>query len=204
MLISWWYGFDCLIFAEVIIQKIKVMKDQEKLIWADKKEFTIRELNDLAHELIGRTWTVSGKEYNLLSLGWRFSFNEHKTSLGICYTRQRRIELSLEWVKINTSLPADMEDVIRHEIAHAIDYHKRRTTDHSKAWKRVCVQVGALPERLYKRKEAQRPASKYILKCDKCGHESRRHRVGDREYSCGPCGNGRYDPNLKLKVIKNW
>lgn len=180
------------------------MQDQTKLDWADKKEFTIDELAQLGYDLIRRTWIVDGKPYNLSDRAWSFGFNNHKSSLGMCYYQTKRVELSMEWMKINTSSPADMEEVIRHEIAHAIDFLKRGKSDHSKKWKRICVQVGANPERCHTNKETNRPKGKYTLICDKCGHTSVKHRMACKSYSCGPCGDGKYNPNLKMRIIQNW
>jgi predicted SprT family Zn-dependent metalloprotease len=179
-------------------------KEQQKLLWTRKKKFTLMELFDLGQELMERTWVVNGRKINLRLKDWGFGFNNRKSTLGICDLRNRRIELSKAWMEINTTLPLDMEDVVRHEIAHALDYCLRGTSDHSIHWKRICVQVGANPERLYDNPEAEQPKGKYTLKCPKCGVETAMHRKPKRNKSCGPCGDGRYNPDLKLEVIQNW
>lgn len=180
------------------------MNEQTKLDWADKKEFTIQELSELGYDQIRRTWIVDGKPYKLSERGWSFGFNNHKRSLGMCYHRRKRIELSLEYAKLNTDKPAVIEEVIRHEIAHAIDFLKRGKSGHDKAWKGVCVQVGANPVRCHSNKDTERPVGKYTLKCDKCGTVYYKHRMVSDSYSCGTCSPKAYSSKFKLEVIKNW
>jgi predicted SprT family Zn-dependent metalloprotease len=178
--------------------------NQKELIWSTKKTCNENEIFDLLTYLMERTWDVNGQTFNLRSKGWTWGFNTRKVSLGVCKLGKRKIELSLEWIRINQSLPSDFEDVIRHEIAHAIDYHLRGTSKHDAHWKRICVQIGADPTRLYDNPDAKQPKGKYTLVCDKCGTEIERHRKPKRASSCAPCGNGRYDANLKLRLVQNW
>ena len=82
--------------------------------------------------------------------GWRFRWSTGYSSYGACYEGARIIELSKPWVNCNMHNPAEILDVILHEIAHAIN-RKRNGYDcdcHGKDWKAICIEIGAKPIRL--------------------------------------------------------
>jgi len=180
------------------------MRQQDPIL--KENSITRYEFDHLFNILMTRDWLVDGKYYNLYALGWRHDYNEHKTNLGLCSPRQKMIFISDVLVELNKWDNAQkFEDTIRHEIAHAIDFEQRGTSDHSNKWKRVCVQVGADPTRLAD--GIQSAKGKYTIRCKSCGHESQAHRKRKRAVACSKCcdayANGRFDPKYILEFIEN-
>ena len=88
-----------------------------------------------------------------------------------------RITLSRELVLRNNV--AQVEDVIRHEIAHGLCGPK---AGHGVEWKRMCKKTGANPERCYDSDEVEGVDAPYTAECAVCGEEYRRFKLpkGDR------------------------
>lgn len=66
-----------------------------------------------------------------------------KGNLGRCRYRHGRCFLTFNlfyWDKLSD---AERLDVVRHEAAHAVDYFRRGTSDHSPVWRHVARMVGA-------------------------------------------------------------
>lgn len=179
-----------------------LVKSQKEVLWENKETFTLAELTKLANTLMSQTWVVNGKEFNLFERGWTFGYNNRKRSLGVCKST-KRIELSKALARLNGNNPREWEDVVRHEIAHAIDYATRGVSDHGYRWKSICVQVGANPQRLYKG-ELSKPQPKYILECNCCGYIIKRYRKPKRKSSCGKCTPNYFDPSkiMELKQLR--
>lgn len=143
----------------------------------------------------------------LQATGWRFKFDRARTRLGCCtYTRGRRITSKV----ISLSRPFSvaygwelMEDVMRHEIAHALDVDERRTTDHGERWKEWARLCGADPARLYEDESVRLPA-RYVAVCPVCDDRTPFHRRPRKPAACATCckrySGGRYDNRFRLTV----
>jgi len=158
-----------------------------------------QEVKNYATEMLNKIWTVDGVKYNLSLEGWAFGFHNSKRALGKCWRNTRQITIS-------SFLLGDMtyeilDNTLKHEIAHAIDYAMRGTSDHSWAWKRVARQVGCDAERTAEVKN--KPKSKYTLRCPN-GHETVAHRRPKVSKSCGKCNPHRYDERYQFQVIQNY
>ncbi|MFP4146006.1 MAG: SprT-like domain-containing protein [Phycisphaeraceae bacterium] len=113
---------------------------------------------------------------------WAFRYNHRKRAMGLCRYDEKRIELSLHFVRRNGE--AAVRDTILHEIAHAIAGPE---AGHGPKWRRVCQQIGAEPTRCG---EAKMPAGRWQATCPNCGQRYARHRrpMRGRTYHCRPCG----------------
>ncbi len=96
---------------------------------------------------------------------WRFKFDKAKRRFGAAHRGARLITLSREMVLINDQ--AQVEDIIRHEIAHALcPPHK----GHGETWKRMCVVTGAKPLQ-YCTDDVNTVKGDWRAVCGVCGRE---------------------------------
>jgi predicted SprT family Zn-dependent metalloprotease len=118
---------------------------------------------------------------------WGFAWNRRKRSLGLCRYHERRIELSIHFVRANE--PCHVRETILHEIAHALAGEK---AGHGPLWKATCLRVGCKPERCDKG-EAIMPRGRWTGSCGSCGKEYWRYRRPARRarYWCRKCGQQR-------------
>lgn len=138
---------------------------------------SIQSINTMAQDFMVKTFIVDGVSYRMNDLGWRFGFNNAKSSFGWCSPRRKKIELS-QWMIQNTK--NDMAfwiDTMLHEIAHAIDNTKRGTSDHSWKWKAIARAVGCNAERTGMADYAENINSKYTTTCPKCNNIRPRHKM---------------------------
>jgi predicted SprT family Zn-dependent metalloprotease len=121
---------------------------------------------------------------------WSFVYNKRKRHLGVCFYRDKRIELSVYLVDHNSD--EQCMDTLLHEIAHAIAGY---STGHGYAWKKVCVKIGAKPERCCNDTSLHMPESNhhtmYVAHCPSCSGRHVRHRMSTKRgrfYFCKQCG----------------
>lgn len=116
---------------------------------------TRKEVEDLAYQLM--------LKWGLIEKGWHFEFSKSYSSLGTCWHGKKLIVFSEKWLKLPYE---EILDTILHEIAHALC---GRGEGHGPKWKRMCVRVGAKPERIYKAGPDQFNPRKYKMVCPGCG-----------------------------------
>jgi len=151
------------------------------------------------------------EEFGLVGKGWSFVFNGRiKKAVGKCKPRKKAIEVSKTWfLDFGPKKLAEegaredlFEDVVLHEIAHAVDFERRGTSDHSWKWKEVAREVGADPKRTCKIPKTLRAlVAKWALKCPECGKANYYHRKPKANKSCGRCSSS-YNPKYKLELVK--
>lgn len=83
--------------------------------------------------------------YNLTN--WSFKFNSRKRSAGLCSPSKKTIYVSKYLVDVECGLTDTAKNTVLHEIAHALDFEIRGTSDHGPQWKKLCKIVGANPSR---------------------------------------------------------
>lgn len=172
---------------------------------------TLQELTKVSTERKSLlTWLANEllQEWGLTEKGWTFIWGNKKRAFGTCRYRPRTIELSL--YLLPTIHDEEAEDTIRHEIAHALDFEDRGTSDHSWRWKAWAVKVGANPERCGKHtneeaREAIAYKSKYRFECSTCGHvrASHRRQPSHRRTSCEKCYPHAYREEFRMTQIEN-
>ena len=103
---------------------------------------------------------------------------------------------------------AQFWDTVRHEYAHAAVHllHPGEKHGHDRVWKQMCAVVGCSQKRLAPEQgraaELRRARAKYIIRCERCGSESRYVRRGKavelmlrgrgRSLRCKKCGGDRF------------
>lgn len=129
--------------------------------------------------------------------GWTFKWSNARFQYGCCYISQKIIRISKPLVMLNPW--EQTQDTVLHEIAHALAGPKHC---HDEYWKKICVEIGAKPERCYG-SEVNVPVAKYYAICKKCGKVYTRNRKPlKRRYSCGKCSHG-FDPDNVLEWKDN-
>lgn len=146
---------------------------------------------------------------SLLDIGWTLRFDRARRRLGICRWEHRgrtvRV-ISLSKFYAEQGGWAVMEDVARHEIAHAIDYETRGRSDHGRIWKAIARRVGADPTRLYDGPDVPDTGSKYVGICPSCEKEHPFYRRISRVHACPECcrrcNGGRFTRRFILRIIE--
>ena len=139
--------------------------------------------------------------------GVPFAWDNGKRRWGACHWKRSgyggtptvsKITLSRHLCAINSL--TDCEDVILHEIAHALAGYD---AGHGYAWKRVAREIGADPSRCYETDKVNTPAAPWVGTCPN-GHTSDRHRLTEKakRSSCGKCCS-RYNPDYHYVWKRN-
>ncbi len=192
------------------------MKDLTKeMYFAENRLTTAKEIEKLANDLLNETWRIDvfrfqdAKVINLALVGWKFEFNTRKRAAGLCSKREKTIYVSKWLFDQNPHKSLEFENVLRHELAHALDFEIRGTSDHGRVWKLIARQVLCTAERCFTSEQiGVTETTKYTLICDNCGKRQPRHKAMTRHSACGKCCNehnfGRYTDKFKMRVVQNY
>lgn len=187
----------------------------KQMYFSEGQATTLREIEQLAIAMLKTAWKIDIYRFkdasfiNLFDLGWRFEFNDRKTCAGLCSQREKTIYISSWLLKQNLHKGLEFENTLRHEIAHALDFKMRGTSDHSKIWKMVARQVLCTAERCYTSEQISVTATtKYTLVCDTCNKKTPSHKIKKRITACGNCCRehnfGRYTQKYALRQVQNY
>ena len=135
-------------------------------------------------------------DHGLLDHGWSFEYDNAKRRFGVCMYGSKVIGLSKLLVAANDE--TQVRDTILHEIAHALVGVGH---GHDKVWKKMCVKIGAKPERCYSSEDTNIIAGKYRAVCGGCGKTFDRHKrvPKGRRHACLCQSNIPWD---KKKVLE--
>lgn len=143
---------------------------------SDASALALRLFDVLGSDLLGES---------LAHRGWTFGFDRARKRLGVCRIARKQITLSRH---LTQTLPdEEVEDTIRHEIAHAIDYERRGKSNHDATWKRVAKRCGAKPERCFGGDLPRDEASPYVAACLSCQSETPLYRQPAKPLRCRAC-----------------
>ncbi len=155
----------------------------------DTSDLALRLFDELGRDLLGQS---------LSDRGWTFGFDRARKRLGACRMARKQITLSRH---LSRSLPDDeVEDTIRHEIAHAIDCERRGRSNHDATWKHIARACGARPERCFDGDVPNDPDSAYAGVCPSCQVETPLYRQPARPLRCRSCA--RSDRSSYLRVTR--
>lgn len=118
--------------------------------------------------------------YGLISRGWIFAWDRAKRRYGLCCYRTQTISLSRPLALI---APEEVEDTLRHEIAHALAGDQ---AGHGREWRIIARRVGARPERCGGTHSKDLPPG-WAATCSHCGYVSKFFRKPRRIKACGRC-----------------
>lgn len=111
---------------------------------------------------------------------WSFGFDNAKTRFGQCDHRRQRITVSRHLSASNSE--EDVEQVILHEIAHAL---AGSTEGHGRAWLVIARSLGYRGGRTHSA-AVPTDTAKWRGRCP-AGHEVIRFRKPQRKMSCAKC-----------------
>lgn len=136
------------------------------------------------------------KQHGIWESGWRFKFNNHLRSFGVCSYGDKTIQLSKRITELNDI--DEVKDTILHEIAHAIAGFKAH---HGHTWKMVCIHIGAKPERCYDSDDIKTPELKYFAVCGGCGeiYEKARIKLKEVKRACKCQSHKNWDDKILLE-----
>lgn len=140
-------------------------------------------MGELGREHLGRP---------LQDLGWSFRFDRARRRLGLCLWKKRG--RFVKTISLSQHIAARegwglMEDVARHEIAHALDFETRGRSAHDHTWKAWARRCGADPARRYEGELVDDPASLYVGHCpaEGCDYARPFYRAVTSSYYCPRC-----------------
>lgn len=110
---------------------------------------------------------------------WRFEFDDAVRRFGCCHRSRRLITLSRTITILNEQ--PEVEDTIRHEIAHALCLPRE---GHGPAWKTMCAHTGAKPQRCYSHDNVEAPKGEWRATCPVCKHVFHYHRKPKSDRWC--------------------
>ena len=144
----------------------------------------------------------------LAEMGWGFEFDRARRRMGVCKWRDRppvvkMICLSAPLARLNGW--GVMEDVARHEIAHALDFESRGRSGHDRYWKQWARRCGADPTRTHEG-PLEGVQSKYLGVCPACGKGHAFYRKPKRIHGCPDCchrhNGGTYVERFRLRIVE--
>lgn len=144
---------------------------------------------------IAETYSLANKLLKEFGLDdWTFEISNEKNTLGRCNNAKKLITYSSYWLHVGQK---EIEDTIRHEIAHALAGPGH---GHDEVWRMTAVRVGAKPERCAPPglKSAAKP--NFYIECSGCGKRFPRYRLRKAlvNYRSACCG----EPFNFYKVVK--
>lgn len=155
------------------------------------RTLALRLFDELGREVIGESLTARG---------WTFGFDRARKRLGACRPKTRQITLSAHLSR--TLPPAEVEDTIRHEIAHALDHelhpNRRGRRAHDRTWKALARRCGATPERCFDGELPDDPTAPYLASCPSCHATRAFYREPVRAYLCPSCSRPRGPVYLRV------
>ena len=194
----------------------------KELYLSENRSVTLEELENLVNYMLGLTWTVNiyrnspARTVRLADKGWKFVWGRTKTAAGRCVRkdgiptilgveyRTKQIELSMHFADQNLEEGKEWEEVIRHELAHAVDIEIRGKSNHDKHWKAVAREMLSTGARTFTDEQLKdEKESKYTFYCleDGCDHTSPSHkRVNPKARSYRICPTHR----TKLEQRQNY
>jgi predicted SprT family Zn-dependent metalloprotease len=132
------------------------------------------------------------QKHELSQRGWTFGFDRAKTRCGQCDFHQRRITVSIYYVRDRASNVGDIQNTILHEIAHALAGYE---AGHNHEWKRIALSIGCDGKVTCDNWQGVVPGN-YRIKCE-CGSINvERYRLSSKLRNC-VCASCR-----TLRVVK--
>lgn len=136
------------------------------------------------------------EEHGLDKQGWTFEWDYAKRRAGQCRYGDKVISLSFSYSNLNDE--ANVENTIRHEVAHALVGPGH---GHGPVWQRMALKIGCNASRTTT-PDTVKPKGKYTATCPSCAKEVQYYARPRVQKSCGSCCSV-WNPAFLMKVTKN-
>jgi predicted SprT family Zn-dependent metalloprotease len=154
-----------------------------------KGKFRYRRFSADRYDLVIKLATTFMGQHLDIGL-WSFGFDSAKKRLGVCKYDQHLISLSRYFVDLHSL--AEIDQVIRHEVAHALAGPK---AGHGAKWKKIATDIGYNHKKI-SGDEIGNATAKLIGTCPN-GHTVYRHRKPKTQLSCSRCAT-KFDRNFLI------
>ena len=193
----------------------------KELYFNETSTTTFAEIQRIANKLLNSTFNVKvyrseeGKDVNLADKGWTFVFDNGRNRFGCCKPRPKTISVSRIIAGLNLDKALKIEDTIRHELAHALQYEVYGYSAHDSEWKIIARSVGSNGERCFspEKEGLDMGTYKYTVFCptEGCdtenGYHKRPKRVASGRAACGSCcrklNGGKFSNKYILQYKQN-
>ena len=156
-----------------------------------KGKFRFRRFSADRYDLVIKMAKTLMGEHLDLSV-WTFGFDSAKKRLGVCKYDEFLISLSRYFVDLHSL--DEIDQVLRHEVAHAIAGPK---AGHSTKWKKIATEIGYQHKKI-SGDEIGNATAKLIGVCPN-GHTVYRHRKPKTALSCSKCA-----PKFDRRFLITW
>lgn len=131
-------------------------------------------------------------EHGLIDKGWTFAFDRAVKRLGQCVWMKKGVNVKqITMSKIMSQERPDDEviNTMLHEIAHALDYENRGTSDHGSIWKSIALSIGCNAERCSTSTVDKMKVYKWVGVCPEHGVLGGWQRKPNNNKICRKCGS---------------
>ena len=151
-----------------------------------------------AYELT-QTLIATAENNHGLKSGLMFRFDRAKRRLGSYRPKSRCITLSGYITTLNSK--SVVEEVIRHEIAHALAHEHDQHLEHGEPWKKWAKIMGANPRASCQPADVVTPKAPYAYTCPRCDFKAERYRRPSHKQKragCPKCSNDSFFQPLQF------
>lgn len=130
-------------------------------------------------------------EHGLIDKGWTFKYDKAVKRLGQCVWMKRGVNVKqISMSKVMTQERPDKESIntMLHEIAHALDYENRGTSDHGPIWKAIATSIGCDAQRCSNSTVDMKKVYKWVGICAEHGELGGWMRKPKDNKICRKCG----------------
>lgn len=138
-------------------------------------------------------------EHGLTQKGWVLTLDNSVSRAGCCSYTSKTISLSKHLVRMEKHELADVENILLHEIAHALAGPGQ---GHGKEWKEIAVKIGCDGQRCHSLELKPHP---HVLACVMCGHvNALRHRICRKFWNNRKCSSCDVQGSVTVLPRQSW
>ena len=146
-------------------------------------------------------------KHGLLSKGWRFGFDNYRSSFGVCDYDIKTITISRRLCICNYKNNEAILDTILHEIAHALAHiEDPGAPPHGKLWRDIFIKIGGNGKtKVMPEDKVRAPVGMYEYQCPSCHgiiHKDYKSHILACKACCEDYNDGFWDERFICTIIK--